>query len=82
MADEATLNEIFQYGPLPNENGEIDLGNYAKDYIANYLGITELPEGNKKYLDEVLTTGKYKVVNMSAMFDNCSSLTLTGILVM
>ena len=75
MADEATLNEIFQYGPLPNEDGEIDLSNYARDHIANYQNVTELPEENKKYLDEVLTTGKYKVVNMYKMFNGCESLT-------
>ena len=74
-ADEATLNEIFQYGPLPNEDGTVDLSDYAENYIGNYIHVTELPEKNKKYLDEVLTTGKYKVVNMRYMFADCNSLT-------
>ena len=73
-ADEATLNDIFKYGPLPNEDGTVDLSDYAENYITNYRNITELPEGNKKYLDEVLTTGKYKVVNMKNMFEYCQSL--------
>ena len=74
-ADEAI--DIFKYGPLPNENGEIDLSYYAGDYITNldFTTITELPEENKKYLDEVLTTDKYKVVNMYYMFYRCNSLT-------
>ena len=63
-----------KYGPLSNENGEIDLSNYAGDYITNYWNVTELPEENKKYLDEVLTTGKYKVVNMKNMFADCTCL--------
>ena len=63
-----------EWGPIPNKDGTVDLNNYAGDYITDYQSITELPEGNKKYLDEVLTTGKYKVVNMSYMFFNCNSL--------
>ena len=64
-----------KWGPIPNKDGTVDLSDYAGNYIANYLDITELPEENKKYLDEVLTTGKYKVVNMYEMFYNCNSLT-------
>ena len=63
------------YGPAPDNEGNVNLTYYAKDYIANYQNVTELPEGNKKYLDEVLTTGKYKVVNMSYMFSSCNKLT-------
>ena len=63
------------YGPAPDNEGNVDLSWYATNYVEDCLNITELPEENKKYLDEVLTTGKYKVINMSSMFDNCSSLT-------
>ena len=76
-ADNADIEYTFDgvYGPIPNEDGTVDLTYYARDHIANYQNITELPEGNKKYLDEVLTIGKYKVVNMTYMFNNCNSLT-------
>ena len=63
------------YGPAPDNEGNVDLSYYATDYVEDCQNNIELPEGNKKYLDEVLTTGKYKVVNMSYMFRYCYPLT-------
>ena len=53
MADEATLNEIFQYGPLPNENGEIDLSNYARNHIADYQNVAELLQNSQKRIKNI-----------------------------
>lgn len=62
------------YGPIPNENGEVNLFNYAKFYIKDYENITEIPEENKIYLDMVFTNPDYKVTNMARMFLWCSNL--------
>lgn len=39
------------YGPIPDENGLVDLSYYARDYIFNYQTVTEIPEENQRYLD-------------------------------
>lgn len=67
-------NYIFdgKYGPIPNENREVDLNKYAANYIDDYMNITELPKENKEYLDEVFTN--YKVINMENMFCLCMSI--------
>lgn len=62
------------YGPIPNVDGTVDLSYYASKYIANYINNYQLPAKNKEYLDIVLTTDKYKVINMSHMFDGCYGL--------
>lgn len=61
-----------KYGPIPNENKEVNLSNYAKNYINKYTSVENLPKENEKYLHEVFT--KYKVVNMESMFNLCGSL--------
>ena len=39
------------YGPIPDENGFVNLDYYARDYIADYANVTSIPEENQKYLD-------------------------------
>lgn len=77
IIDDTDDEYIFDgvYGPIPDSNGEVDLTGYASKYVNNYTNTTELPEGNKKYLKEVFTTGKWKVINMNTAFYNCKSLT-------
>lgn len=60
-----------KYGPIPNNDGYVSLFNYSKKYIKHRTGITELPDENKEYLNEVFTNPKYKVVNTSYLFLNC-----------
>ena len=71
-ADEATLEQSYNfdgvYGPIPNDDGTVDLSYWASNYYLKDGNPSELPAESKAYLDEVLTTGKYKVVNMSCMF--------------
>lgn len=63
-----------KYGPIPKEDGSVDLSNYAKKYIDRYTDIIYLAEENKEYLDEVFTNPKYKVVSMKNMFKLCTEL--------
>lgn len=63
-----------KYGPIPNSDGTVDLSKYAENYIANYSTITEVPQENVEYLNTIFTNSKYKVINMSNMFANCTSL--------
>ena len=39
------------YGPIPDENGFVDLTDYAKKYIADYKTVTEIPAENMEYLN-------------------------------
>lgn len=51
----STLKESYNYdgvyGPIPDENGFVDLTDYASLYIADYQNVTSIPEENQKYLD-------------------------------
>lgn len=51
----STLKESYNYdgvyGPIPDENGFVDLTDYASLYIPNYSTVTSIPEENQKYLD-------------------------------
>lgn len=60
-----------KYGPIPEYNGKVSLKRYAEEYIKDYTNITELPEENKEYLNEIFTKGKYKVTDTSLMFFDC-----------
>ena len=68
--EEEEYNYDGTYGPIPDENGLVDLSYYARDYISNYRNITTIPEENQKYLDSGL-----KASNMSNMFHSCTYLT-------
>ena len=50
------------YGPIPDENGLVDLSYYAQNYIPSYT-ITIIPEENQEYLDSGL-----KASDMHNMF--------------
>ena len=39
------------YGPIPDENGFVNLDNYAETYILDYRSLSEIPKENQKYLD-------------------------------
>lgn len=59
-----------KYGPIPDEKtGIVDLSNYAKKYIEDYLNVTEIPEENKKYLNSGLITN-----NVNNMFNDCRNI--------
>lgn len=51
----STLKESYNYdgvyGPIPDENGFVDLTDYASLYIPDYTTVTSIPEENQKYLD-------------------------------
>ena len=51
----STLKESYNYdgvyGPIPDENGFVDLTDYASLYITDYETVTSIPEENQKYLD-------------------------------
>ena len=63
------------YGPIPDENGLVDLRRYAEKYISNYDTITKIPEENQKYLDSGL-----KASNMGHMLDGCKLLNTVNLL--
>ena len=63
------------YGPIPDENGLVDLRRYAEKYISNYDTITKIPEENQKYLDSGL-----KASNMEYMLDGCKLLNTVNLL--
>ena len=54
------------YGPIPDENGLVDLSNYAENYIPNYQSVTEIPLLNQKYLDSGI-----KPTSLYDAFDRC-----------
>ena len=59
------------YGPIPDENGLVDLTSYGRDYISgDSYNMTKIPEENQKYLDSGL-----KATSLNHMFNNYKSLT-------
>ena len=56
----ATVNQSYifdgTYGPIPDENGFVDLTDYAKNYIANYEDVTVIPKANMEYLNHCTPT--------------------------
>lgn len=58
-----------KYGPIPDENGYVDLSHYASRYINDYQNITEIPEENKLYLNSGLKTN-----NVDDMFSDCTNI--------
>lgn len=74
----STLKESYNYdgtyGPIPDENGFVDLTDYASLYISNYSTVTSIPEENQKYLDSGILP-----INMTRAFyglDSVSSINL------
>lgn len=70
---EGIVNKSYEYdgtyGPIPDENGFVDLNNYALLYVQNYSSVTELPQENQEYLDSgILPT------NMNMAFSGCNTL--------
>ena len=61
--------------PTPGEDPYYVFTEEDKENIANGMPVSE----TKKYLDEVFTTGKYKVVNMNYMFYDLKQSILTSI---
>lgn len=57
------------YGPIPDENGYVDLSYYAKNYISDYKNIIEIPRENLEYLHSNI-----KPNNMNYMFEDCEKL--------
>ena len=51
----STLKESYNYdgvyGPIPDDNGLVDLTFYAENYIPEYSTVTIIPEENQKYLN-------------------------------
>lgn len=69
----STLKESYNYdgvyGPIPDENGFVDLTDYASLYIPDYQNIITIPEENQKYLNSgILPT------SMESSFFNCFNL--------
>ena len=58
------------YGPIPDENGFVDLSYYARNYISDYSKITEIPKENLAYLRSGLQAN-----DMNNMFYCCYELT-------
>lgn len=63
------------YGPIPDENNNVDLTSYASKYISGYTTITKLPEENNRYLKKVFTDPNYHVTNMHNAFNSISHIT-------
>ena len=64
------------YGPIPDENGFVDLTDYAKNYIADYKTVTEIPAKNMEYLNHCTPN------NMTRTFAGlvkCSTIDVSGI---
>lgn len=62
------------YGPIPDNNGNVNLCLYAEKYIGYYKYIKSIPDKNMEYLNAVFTSDKYKVTNMNQMFSKCKHL--------
>lgn len=74
----STLKESYNYdgvyGPIPDENGFVDLTDYASLYIPDYTTVTSIPEENQKYLDSgILPT------NMTRCFSKLSNVSSINI---
>ena len=54
------------YGPIPDENGFVNLDNYAITYIPNYNELSKIPEENQKYLDSgIKPTSMYNAFGLA-----------------
>lgn len=63
------------YGPIPDENGFVNLDNYAITYIPNYTELSKIPEENQKYLDSgIKPTSMYNAFGLANSEHNYSVL--------
>ena len=57
------------YGPIPDENGMVNLSRYAQYYIPNYRLISKIPQENLDYLNSGLVAS-----DVSYLFNYCQRL--------